>query len=181
MKKNINILIALTMMVILTGCFKDNDVAEELIEYHNDHWLTYHKMKNNKKDNEMLVVTTSLLEHDIQEVVTFYKEEILQDISKLIDYLENIELEKKEVQRLNQLQLDAEKAKYNMYDELIDSIAKEEDEKIEIMVMNFYIKDNESDKILDEFYEERDKLMKKYNVQWQKDNDGEELMKKTGK
>jgi len=65
-----------------------------------------------------------------------------------------------------------------MYEELIDSIDKEEDKKVEIIIMNFYIKDNEPNKMLEEFYEERDKLMKKYDIQWLEENGNEDFMEK---
>lgn len=42
---------------LLTGCLKDSDITDELIEYHNNYWITYQVMKENNIESEMSEIT----------------------------------------------------------------------------------------------------------------------------
>lgn len=158
---------------LLTGCLKDSDVTDELIEYHNNYWITYQVMKENNIESEMSAITSFLLKDDLQAIKTLYEED---DIDELVNYLEGIELENKELKQLNQLQIEIELSMYDKYEELIEEIDNKNAKKMEVKIMNFYILGEEQD---NEFDEKREKLMDKYDVKWIKeyDEDGNTIKK----
>lgn len=117
-----------------------------------------------------------LLKDDLQAIKILYEEDVLPNIDELVNYLEGIELENKELKQLNQLQIEIELSMYDKYEELIEEIDNKNAKKMEVKIMNFYILGEEQD---NEFDEKREKLMDKCDVKWIKeyDEDGNTIKK----
>src|SRR5690625_7144967 len=80
------------------------------------------------KETEFLRLTTG---QDLQGTETLIKKEILPTLGELIDYLEGIKLEHKEVKELNQLKVEIQKEIYIGFKELATMIAEMDRQELE--------------------------------------------------
>ena len=165
--------------LLLTGCFNNEQITEELIEYHNDEWR---KLQEIKKENSGPILTeyyTLALNENDQGIEKLLREEFLPLQKEVVEHLEEIYLESKEVEKLNQLQLEAEKFGYEILKEQADIIHGGNLIEIDEMYERF----NQYQKELEEKYaeveEKREKLMEKYDVELIKETDekGNNVMK----
>jgi len=166
-------------MFLTYGCTNSDEVADELIEYHNNDWLTYKNM-----NDEMLGPIASefvilALRDDHKGVELLIKEEFFPAVSEIVDYLEGIELEHKEVQALNQLMIKVKKDSYNLFQETAKVLERGDKKEIEdkYVELNEYL--DEQNEMYDNFYKKRDQLVKKYDIDWIKEyeEDGERIDK----
>lgn len=96
-------------------------------------------------------------EHNIESLVT---EELLPLLNKMLQYLESIQQETKKVQKLNQLEIEAQKFGYDTFSEYANILQNGNDKEIDAMYEDF----EEYDKVLQEKYEEvEDKREKSCN------------------
>ncbi|MEN1968764.1 hypothetical protein WMZ97_11915 [Lentibacillus sp. N15] len=166
MKKMFFIWISMILLLIMTGCSNDDEAAKELIDYYNNDWITVQKMKeenlNPKKDKLIDIENDSK-----NKASTYVKEELMPSMKEILDYLNHIELEHKEVKKLHRLEMEGEEFAYKGFKdgiayykgELTDDEMNENTKKLE--------------KKYDAFLERRDKLMDKYNIVWVDDSSSE--------
>src|SRR5690625_7881444 len=109
MKRYLFIIIGITFMFLTYGCTNSDEVADELIEYHNNDWLKFKNMNDEKLGPIASEIVTLILRDDHKGVELLIKEEFFPAVSEIVDYLEGIELEHKEVQALNQLMIEDKK------------------------------------------------------------------------
>src|SRR5690625_1418042 len=131
MKRYLFIIIGIIFIVFIYSCTNSDKVANELIEYHNNDWLTFKKMSDKKlgpMETEFIRLTTG---QDLQGTETLIKKEILPTLGELIDYLEGIKLEHKEVKELNQLKVEIQKEIYIGFKELSTMIAEMDRQELE--------------------------------------------------
>lgn len=177
-QKFIVILITVIAVFLLTGCFNNNKAAEELMEYHNNDWLTYLSIKKEKISplaNDMIDFVSEDNDQGIEELT---KEGILPAMEELIDYLEDIEIENKQLKQLHQSLIDMEKEHYNSYRNMVEVLDKGNKAEIEEMYNTFPQNTEKYRENADHFAEEREKLMDKYNVEFIEDEDGQTIMAK---
>jgi len=166
-------------MFLTYGCTNSDEVANELIEYHNNDWLTFKNMHDEKLGpiaSKFIILT---LRDDQKGVEVLINEEFLPPVSELVDYLEGIKLENKEVQALNQLMIEIEKEAYNKFKQTAEVLERGDKKEIEERFDKHDAYKDEQEENFDKFYKEREKLMKKYDVHWieEYDEDGERIDK----
>src|SRR5690625_7145737 len=86
-----------------------------MIEYYTYEWLTFKNMNDEKLGRITSEIVTLILRDDHKGVELLIKEEFFPAVSEIVDYLEGIELEHKEVQAVNQLMIKVKKDSYNLY------------------------------------------------------------------
>src|SRR5690625_1440525 len=109
MKRYLSMVIGIIFMFFTYGCTNSDEVADELIAYHNNDWLTFKNMNDEKLGPIASEIVTLILRDDHKGVELLIKEEFFPAVSEIVDYLEGIELEHKEVQALNQLMIEVKK------------------------------------------------------------------------
>jgi|SRR5699024_1629929 len=177
MKRLFHILICISVVFILQGCTNEEQVTEELIEYHNNDWRTFEKMKEEGKVITAKYFTLALEddEHNIERLVT---EELLPLLNEMLQHLEVIQLETKKVQKLNQLEIEAQKFVYENFSEYTNILQNGNAEEIDAMYEQFGEYKKELEEKYDEIEDEREKLMEKYDVEFivDYDEDGNRVM-----
>ncbi|MBT2214705.1 hypothetical protein F3157_09160 [Virgibacillus dakarensis] len=163
MKKKFLIWIGMMLLLIITGCANDEEVARELIDYYNNDWLASQIMKKENigpKQNELL----RLEDESNERASMLVEEEIIPSMKKVLDYLHNVELEHAEIKELHQINVEAEEFFYKTLKTLPAYYRGEiSDDKV----------DENSEKLkkkYDAFLERRDELMDKYDIVWDEDS-----------
>ena len=166
-------------MFLTYGCTNSDEVADELIEYHNNDWLKFKNMNDEKLGPIASEIVTLILRDDHKGVELLIKEEFFPAVSEIVDYLEGIELEHKEVQALNQLMIEVKKDSYNQFQETAKVLESGDEKKIQERFEKHSEYLDEQNEIYDNFYEKRDQLVKKYDIYWIKEyeEDGERIDK----
>jgi hypothetical protein len=156
MKKRLFVWIGTVVFLFLVACSNHDKVADGLIHYYNNDWQQYQTMKQEK-------VTTR--KHDLyridhpKEGLDFLENKVLPEYKAIIDSLKEIEFGHKEVQELNQLQIDAEEFGYQLMEEDGHAYYRNEITDEEIWEHVDQLED-----LYDIFAKQRDKLMKKYDL-----------------
>src|SRR5690625_6719981 len=83
MKRFISMIIVLSLMVPLSGCFTSDEVANELIAYHNSDWVTFKKMNDEMLGPFEAPFTITAMGKDVEGIKILIEEEILPDQSVL--------------------------------------------------------------------------------------------------
>src|SRR5699024_3902555 len=171
--------IGIILIFLMSGCLNKNEVTEELINYHNNDWLKLQEIKDTKISSKVSKYISYAMEDNEEAVANLLTEEILPSHLEIVDYLEGINLESKEIEKLNQLQIDAEKFGYKIFKEQAETLKKGERSEIDAMFDRFETYDKELQEKYEEVDEKRDELMEKYNVQWveEYDENGDSVMK----
>jgi|SRR5690625_4128887 len=166
MKRYLSIVIGILFIFFTYGCTNSDEVADELIEYHNSDWVTFKKMNDDMLGPFEAEFTILAMGKDVEGTKVLIEEEILPAQSVLVDYLERRNLEHKEVQELNQLMIEIERKTYKGLEKLatmIEEMDRQElEESSDILMEHEY----ELHKMLDDFHNEREELMGKYDVRW---------------
>ncbi len=155
--KNVVFLILMTSsFFLLVACGKDEETAEELIRYHNDHWTEIIE-----KRNEALDVSLSkfiqLEDSDGKKAVKKHVENvILADFEEFLDYEVAIDIDNDSVKELHELLVEADEAAYNTLKDKGEAYYNGE-----INENEFIEAAEDTEKLYDEFYNYREKLMKK--------------------
>ena len=158
-------------LLLLTGCFNNEQITEELIEYHNNDWR---KLQEIKKENSGHIFTeyyTLALEENDRGIEKLLREEILPIQTEVVEYLEEVHLESKEVEELNQLQLESGKFRYEVLKEQADILHDGNTKEIDEMYERFTYYRKELEEKYAEVEDEREKLMEKYDVELIKETD----------
>src|SRR5690625_5958472 len=166
MKRYLFIIIGITFMFLTYGCTNSDEVADELIEYHNNDWLKFKNMNDEKLGPIASEIVTLIMRQEHKGVEILIKEEFLHAVSEIVDYLEGIELEHKEVQALNQLMIEVKKDSYNQFQETAKVLESGDEKKIQERFEKHSEYLDEQNEIYDNFYEKRDQLVKKYDIYW---------------
>jgi len=158
LKKSIYIGIGFLVAFSLSGCFNYDKEAEELIEYYNE-WLMI-RIEEPEKE----AFTDLAWERNEGKQEQIINEAVLPVLQESIEYLENVELKHKKIQQLNALHIEAEQYALEMFQEVSDIMS--EGRKAEVdNVLNFEEND-ELDIMIENFNENLEELMDKYNVYW---------------
>ena len=153
-------------MFLIYGCTNSDKVANELIEYHNSDWLTFKNMNDEMLGPFEAPFTIIAMGKDVEGAKILIEEEILPVQSVLVDYLEGRNLEHKEVQELNQLMIEIEKKTYKGFETLATMIEEMDRQELEESSDILMEHEHELHKMLDDFHNEREELMEKYDVRW---------------
>lgn len=161
--KKIAITISALCLLIITGCTNKEEVAQELIDYHNGYWIAVQEMKVLGIDalNEQVFPEEGTLD----EISEFDIEEGLSTMNKITNYLEAIEPTHEDIQELHELLKDAEEFSFDaLQDQIAYANGNDNEHKIK--------KNNEKlVKKFDTFVEYRNELMEKYKVDWGDETD----------
>lgn len=174
-KKTI-LIITFFILVFLFACSNKEEIAAEFVHYYNEEWIPILLMKKDKMDDVQRMIME--IEHELEEnsddeTVSIYKEEII-DLIKLefipvaddvVDRFKNIQLEHKEIIKLNELQIEAEEFARTVMDSGIDYY------KGDITEEAYKKKENELEKRYVEVSDYIDRLMEKYSVEFDADQD----------
>ncbi len=179
MKKIYCILIGITLMFLISGCMNKDEVAKELIEYHNNDWIKVQKMKDAKISSKITMYTAFAMEDNEEAIANLLNEEILPSHNEILEYLKEIELDSNEIEELNLLQIEAETFGYEIFQEQAKILNDGNKTEINEMFNRFEIYDKALEDKYEIVYEKRKELMEKYNVQWVKeyDDSGDRIMK----
>src|SRR5690625_3687151 len=116
MKKTLYIVVGTALIILFSGCFNREKVTDELIKYHNNEWQILQEMKEEKVKADTSEYILLAIEGNNKEVGKLLKEEILPSHNEVVEYLEGTKLKNKEIEELNQLQIDAEEFGYKVLD-----------------------------------------------------------------
>ncbi|GGB58044.1 hypothetical protein GCM10011409_39440 [Lentibacillus populi] len=176
--KILSMIIGITLVVSLSGCSNSDEVTNELIEYHNDSFLTFKAMKEEEFMSKVGEYIKIVKKGDDQVSADFLEEEMLPKLNEVLDYLKGVEPDHKEVRELNELLIEAEEAGYKAIKEGTELAGIKEGETNEKMLqIDKY--ENELQEMYDSFLERRDELMEKYDIHWVEENgeDGKRIKK----
>ncbi|HLR51449.1 MAG TPA: hypothetical protein VK072_01055 [Candidatus Avamphibacillus sp.] len=178
MKRLLHILICISVVFILQGCTNEEQVTVELIEYHNNGWRTFQKMKKEKVKPIASKSISLVLEENDQGIEIVIKEELLRVLNEMVEHLESIQLKTKEVQNLKQLEIEAERFNYDDFKEAANILDNGNADEIDAMYEQFGESNKELEEKYDEIEDEREKLMEKYDVEFivDYDEDGNRVM-----
>src|SRR5690625_736915 len=117
MKRTFYIIVGTALMLLFSGCFNQDKIADELIKYHNNEWKILQEMKEDKVKADTSEYILLAMEGNNKEVGKLLKEKILPSHNEVVEYLEGTKLKNKEIEELNQLQIDAEEFRYKVSQE----------------------------------------------------------------
>lgn len=160
------------VILFLQGCFNNEQAIEELIEYHNNEWRTFQNMKEEGKTITSKYVALALEDND-EEIERLVKKELLPVLKEMVEYLEAIQLKTKEVQKLNQLEIEAQRFVYKNFKDYANVLHGGNTEDIDSMYEQFNQYQKELEKKYEKVEDERESLMDKYNVELIADYDEE--------
>src|SRR5699024_97582 len=135
-------------------------------------WATYSAKKEKSVSPKIKSFIVLAAEDDIEALIN---ESLLPSIYKLMNYLEEIQLEHKEIQELNHLQIEIVKDGYKRFQEIGEVLNSGDGEELKQVLEKFGEYGEELDNMYEEFYDERGKLMKKYDVHWDDEYVGDEV------
>lgn len=182
MRKTITLLFVMFGMLLLTACGNDNKTADELVTYYNEEWITIQKTKQEKMNEASgklidIVATDDGSSNQEEAIDALVKKDMIPVLDDILDQLEAIDLEHKDLIKLNDLQIEAEEfAKQHTANIVENYQGALSDSKYEI-------EENELKEKYDDVLDYRDELMERYNVEFDKDKDefaGFELLKRNG-
>jgi|SRR5690625_394734 len=158
MRKIAFLLILILGSVILVSCGDKEQVADEIIKYYNEEWIPINSFK---KDN-LGELTDEFIEldskEDKSEAIQMLNNEIMPIVEEVINKLENVEPENNNVEKINDLQLEAENFSLESFentieyynDNLTESELEEDKQKL--------------DSMYDDVIEYQNKVFKKYDL-----------------
>src|SRR5690625_4628910 len=103
MKKIMILMLTVSTLVILTSCGNNKDIQEELLSYYNEEWIAVSEV-NKKGTHKLLDVISERGEED-EEAIIVREEEIIPAEKESMDRLKSLQLEYKQVKKLNELQI----------------------------------------------------------------------------
>ncbi|MEN1968765.1 hypothetical protein WMZ97_11920 [Lentibacillus sp. N15] len=159
MKRMFFICISMIILLSITSCSNDDEVAKELIDYYNNDWITVQKMKQEKLGSKKIELLRQIEIGD-ESANTYAKEEIIPSMKEILDYLHGIKLDHKEVQKLHQLQVEADEF---FYEGLKDFPAHY---RGEINDKEIQEKEDKLKEKYDEVLDYQEKLMEKYDLKY---------------
>lgn len=157
--------------LLLSGCFHSEEKGDELITYYNG-WLEI------REDEPGYGSLFSLArEEDPEKAKQILNEAFLPVLQDSVDYLENVELEFKEIQELQELHLRVENYFLDLTIDLEEQLENEMLTNSEKPSDEMDDKTNEFEALADKMHTKKDKLMEKYDVYWiiEYDEDGNKL------
>src|SRR5690625_103508 len=179
MKRTFYIIVGTALMLLFSGCFNQDKIADELIKYHNNEWKILQEMKEDKVKADTSEYILLAMEGNNKEVGKLLKEKILPSHNEVVEYLEGTKLKNKEIEELNQLQIDAEEFRYKVLQEQADVFSSGEKVDFEAMFERFERHDKELEEKYKKVDDKREELIEKYDVHWVDvyDEDGEPIRK----
>ncbi len=168
----------ITTIAILVGlslCAKHEEIADELIDYYNNEWIPIQVKKNKvmlNSEHKVVMIYKEFEESDekfdeetkgiriTEKLVTLVNEQSIPAIDQVIDKFESVELEHKKVEKLNDMKVETEMFGRSVLDKLIDHYQGN------ISESEFKEEQYELNKKYDEVNEYLEKLMDKYNLEY---------------
>src|SRR5690625_6842850 len=138
--------------------------------YRDSDWVKYKKMNDEMLGQYEAPFTITAMGKDVEGIKILIEEEILPVQSVLVDYLEGVNLEHKEVQELNQLMIEIEKKTYKGFETLATMIEEMDRQELEESFDILMEHEHELHEMLDDFHNEREELMGKYDAHWIEEN-----------
>lgn len=102
--RTIAIWLSVLGLFILTGCGETSESAKELIDYHNEHWISVQEIKV----DGLSVLNNQIYSQNEVENDKFDVEEALFTMEQVMDYLREIDPEHDEIRKLHDLLVEAE-------------------------------------------------------------------------
>ncbi|MEN1968767.1 hypothetical protein WMZ97_11930 [Lentibacillus sp. N15] len=168
MKKIFTWMLAVSALFLLAACSNDEETADELIEYYNEEWIPIHAMKSAKMDDaqeRLLKIQEEQEENYRGEAIALYKDEIIPSFNEVLERLKSVELEHKEVKKMNDLQMKAEEFGKTHLKMGIDYFNDD------ISDTQYMTHEDELKEKYDDVLEYRDKLIEKYDLKYDKEKD----------
>src|SRR5699024_6495187 len=176
--KIIKTMLFIILILFQQGCFNNEQVTEELIEYHNNGWRMLENMKEKGKTITSEYIALAL-EDNNKDIEGLVKKELLPLLKEMVEHLETIQLETKEVKKLNQLEIEAQRFVYDNFKGYANILQNGNAGEIDAMYEQFDDYNKELERKYAEVEDEREKLMEKYDVELisDYDKDGNRVMK----
>lgn len=174
MKNVAKLIITVFVLIFFTACGNKEEIVDELIYYYNEEWISIQAMKNKEMRNaryRLLNFQEETEEYEEGEESLLFKEEIIELLiedalpvsNQVVDRFESTQLKHKEVKRLNNMKVEAEKFAKAALEKLIDYYNGE--------ISEYEVKEEqyELNKKYDEVNDYLEKLMEKYNLEYNSD------------
>ncbi len=161
-------------MFLLQGCVSKEEAGEELIQYFNVDIRAGHGDQITETSNKIIGLYFN--SDDINEEFQLYlSDEFLPVIKKQIEYLESLDYESREVRKLNELDLKLIEFMYERYQGMEEALR--EGSTIEEVEEEFGSSSQEFNVRSNRYFDKRDKLIEKYDLEHYRD-DGEDKLRK---
>lgn len=152
------ILVLVSVCILLVSCDNKEQVADEIVEYHNEKWIpisNFKKDETEKLTNEFIKLDSK---KDKTEATELIKNEIIPLNEDVVWKLENVDPKNKETKKINDLQLKAEEFALEIFNNIIKYYEGE-------MTESELAKDKQKlDSMYDDVIEYQDKVFEKYNL-----------------
>lgn len=163
MKKIFITLFMIFMLMAFAACASKEEIADELIKYYNEQWIPIQVMKQ----NEMSDFQDKLIEMHVEqgdeveeEVITLLNVEAIPAADKVLAKLDAVQLEHRKIKKLHNNKIEAEELGRDLFNILIAHY------RGEISKDELREKENESRNKYDEVNDYLEKLMEKYNLEY---------------
>src|SRR5699024_2018880 len=166
MKKSIAQMLAISALFLLAACGNNEEAADELIDYYNEEWIPIHAMKSTEMHDaqtKLLKIMEEQGEDYEEEAIALIKDEILPVADEVLDRLESIELEQREVKKVNDLQIEAEEFARNFLEKGIDYY------KGDITDTEYLNDESKLKEKYDAALDYQDELIEKYDLKYDKE------------
>lgn len=170
MKKTMTLLFVMFSLLLLAACGNDEKAADELVKYYNEEWISIQETKQEKMNEASSKLIDIAAADDgsgnqDETIAALVKEDMIPVLDDILDQLEAIDLEHKDLIKLNDLQIEAEEfAKQHTANIIKNYQGELSDSKYEI-------EENELKEKYDDVLEYRNELMEKYEVEFDTDKD----------
>src|SRR5699024_584282 len=98
----------LSSVFFLNACASDDEIADELIDYHNNEWIPIHVMKERDASyamKELMNVLNEFGEDYEEEAIALDETDIIPLADKVIDRYESIQIKSRKVKKPNKMQI----------------------------------------------------------------------------
>lgn len=168
MKKMLSLVLVVFVSFILVSCENKDEVADEIVHYYNEKWISINDMKEKEMRDPLSDLAKLEKQNKEEEAAVVVKDEVIPIADKVLERLDAVDSDNKKVKKMNDMQIEAEEiaremskktAVYYKDGDVSEQDLKQYDEKMK-------------DKYQD-FLDYRDKLIDKYNLE-QTENEDED-------
>lgn|SRR5699024_477564 len=169
MKNLFKFICTIPLFILLVSCASDDEIADELIDYYNNEWIPIHDAKESKMKtmkNTFMNLAINLEEGNEADVkkesIEKYETDVIPTVDKVIEQYESIQLNHRQVKKLNKKQIKVEKTERDYLESIIDYVNGD------ISVSKHREMENQLKEVIHEVNDYLEKLMEKYNLEYDK-------------
>lgn len=167
-RKWVYIVLVTLLTFLLQACVSKEEAGEDLMQYFN----TDKNSAEKEHYNEVLTKKFDMEDENLDEKTAIHmSEEIIPALENVIDYLESLEYKSSEVRKLNKMNIKLQTFAYKMFQDIARSFS--EGSTVDEVNSEFFEKEREVKRKSDRYFEYRDKLIKKYELERYSDYEGD--------